>query len=79
MSRPLLFCMIGLANFARERGGQSLSFCFNAFQSPSSAFNAVLLHDGFFFVFRLPGLVLLQTLIFFINFFLPREYTYRGL
>ena len=38
-------------------------------------FNAVLLHNGFF-VFRPPGLVLLQSLIFFINFFLPQEYTW---
>jgi len=33
----------------------------------------------FFFVFQPPGLVLLQTLIFFTNFFLPQEYTYQSL
>jgi len=38
MSRPLLFCMIWVCEF-RSRAGrtESLSSCFNAFQSPSSA------------------------------------------
>jgi len=50
-------------------------FLFQRISVAIQRFNAVLLHDGF--VFRPPGLVLLQTLVFFINFFLPREYTYR--
>ena len=53
-------------------------FLFQRISVAIQRFNAVLLHDGFF-VFRPPGLVLLQSLILFIIFFLPREYTYRGL
>jgi len=50
-------------------------FLFQRISVAIQRFNAVLLHDGYF-VFRPPGLVLLQTPIFFINFFLPRKYTY---
>ena len=42
-------------------------FLFQRISVAIQRFNAVLLHDGFF-VFRPSGLVLLQTLIFFINF-----------
>jgi len=52
-------------------------FLFQRISVAIQRFNAVLLHDGFF-VFRPLGLVLLQSLIFFIIFFLRREYTHRG-
>ena len=67
----------GSVNFAREQGGQSLSFCFNAFQSPSSTLTQCFCRT----VFCLPTTWISAAPIFnfFINFFLLREYTYRGL
>jgi len=52
-------------------------FLFQRISVTIQRFNAVLLHDGFF-VFRPPGLVLVQSLIFFINYIIIIHYTYRG-
>ena len=55
---------------------RELQFLFQRISVAIQRFNAVLLHDGF--CRPTPGFVLLQSLVFFISFFLPREYTSRG-
>jgi len=57
---------------------ESLGFCFNAFQLPSSALTRCFC-TTVFYVLRPSALVLLQTLIFFIifSFLGNKAYTYR--
>ena len=66
MSRPLLFCMILGRRISLVSGeDRELQFLFQSISVAIQRFNSVLLHDGFL-VFQPPGLVLLQSLIFFI-------------
>ena len=79
MSRPLLFCTIWVGEFRSWAGRtESLSFCFNAFQSPSSALMRCFC-TTVFFCLTTTRISAAPNFIFFANFFLPREYAYRGL